>query len=178
MKKSSKKSPVSAVCSTLGTVILILVIVFCIPITLPRTFGYQVYSVISGSMEPAISTGSLVYIRTVEPEEVEVDEVIAYYGGRDTNAIITHRVVENRVVMGEFITKGDANETNDMNPVAYDDVIGKVTLSIPKLGSVAQLLTSLQGKIAAGSAILLAVILHILANVLNREKSVKENDET
>ena len=38
-------------------------------------------------------------------ERSDID--IAFYGGKDTNAIITHRVVENRVVMGEFITKGE-----------------------------------------------------------------------
>lgn len=121
-------------------------------------------------MEPAIPTGSLVYIKGMEAKDVQAEDVIAFYGGRDTNAIITHRVVENRVVMGEFITKGDANQTEDMNPVDYDALIGRVEWSIPKLGVLAQFLTSVEGKTAAASMIGLAVVLHILAMALDRRK--------
>lgn len=130
------------VCSALGTILLIVLIVGCLPLTVPRIFGYQLYTVISGSMEPEIPVGSLVYIKGMEPEDVEEKDVIAFYGGRDSNAIITHRVVENRVVMGEFITKGDANQTEDMNPVDYNEFIGRVELSIPAVGGIAQSLTS------------------------------------
>lgn len=130
--------------------------------------GGQIYTVVSGSMEPAIPVGSLVYVEGMEPEDVAVDDVIAFYGGRDANAIITHRVVENRVIMGEFITKGDANQTNDMNPVNYNEFIGKVEWSVPEVGVIAQILTSREGKIAAASMIGLAVVLHIIASLLDR----------
>jgi len=118
--KKTKKSPVAAACSALGTALLILLIVICLPLTVPKAFHYHVYTVISGSMEPAIPTGSLVYIKEMEPKDVQVDDVIAFYGTKDAASIITHRVVENRVLMGEFITKGDANATKDMNPAPYD----------------------------------------------------------
>ena len=111
--KKTKKSPVAAACSALGTALLILLIVICLPLTVPKAFHYHVYTVISGSMEPAIPTGSLVYIKEMEPKDVQVDDVIAFYGTKDAASIITHRVVENRVLMGEFITKGDANATKD-----------------------------------------------------------------
>jgi signal peptidase len=48
--------------------------------------------------------------------------VIAFYKGR---AVVTHRVVENRKVSGEFITKGDANAEKDMEPVPYSALIGR-----------------------------------------------------
>ena len=57
------------------------------------------------------------YVRPEAPETVEETEVIAFYASADSAAVITHRVTENRVTMGEFITKGDANRTEDMNPV-------------------------------------------------------------
>ena len=152
------------ICSALGTALLIMLIVLCIPFTLPRFVEYQAYTVISGSMEPAIPVGSLVYIKEMEPENVLKGDIIAYYGGRDSNAIITHRVVENRVIMGEFITKGDANRTEDMNPVSYRNFIGRVEVSVPALGVAAQSLTGYEGKIAAGCLIGLAVVLHLLAS--------------
>ena len=168
--KRTKKSPVSAICSSLGTILLLVLILGCIPFTLPKLLNYQAYTVISGSMEPEIQTGSLVYIGQIEPQDVQVNDVIAFYGGRDSNAIITHRVVENRVVMGEFITKGDANQTNDMNPVSYDELIGRVELTIPKFGVVAQMLTGMQGKIAAACLIALAVVLHLIASMVDRKR--------
>jgi signal peptidase len=119
-------------------------------------------------MEPAIPTGSLVYIKVMEPENVRIGDDIAYYGDRDTNAIITHRVMENRVIMGEFITKGDANRTEDMNPASYDHFIGRVEVAIPQLGVWAQIMTSREGKIAAGCMIGFAVVLHLIATVLER----------
>lgn len=137
---------------------------------IPRIMGGQIYTVISGSMEPEIPVGSLVYVEGAHPENMEAGDVIAFYGGRDANAIITHRVVENRVIMGEFITKGDANQTNDMNPVDYDNFIGKVEWSLPEVGVIAQILTGREGKIAAGSMIGLAVILHIIAAGLEKKE--------
>ena len=169
-EKKMKKSPVSAICSSLGTILLVVLIVACVPFTLPKVLGYQAYTVISGSMEPEIEIGSLVYIGSVEPQDVGVEDVIAFYGGRDSNAIITHRVVENRVIMGEFITKGDANKTNDMNPVPYDELIGRVELTIPKFGVVAQVLSGAQGKIAAGCVIGVAILLHMIAAVVDKKK--------
>ena len=170
MKKRHKKSPVPAICSVLGTAILIFVILLCIPFTIPKIMGGQIYTVISGSMEPEIPVGSLVYVEGIAPEDVKENDVIAFYGGRDANAIITHRVVENRIIMGEFITKGDANQTNDMNPVQYENLLGRVEWSVPEVGVIAQMLTGIEGKIAAGSLIGLAVILHVIAAVLEKKE--------
>ena len=169
-KNRNRKSPVSALCSALGTVLLIVLILACIPFTLPKVLGYQAYTVISGSMEPSIPVGSLVYVKGVEPEVVESNAVIAFYGGHDADVIVTHRVVENQVSNRTFVTKGDANATKDMNPVSYVQFIGCVELSVPYVGMVAQFLTDLNGKIAAGSLIVLAVVLHMLAAVIEKKK--------
>ena len=167
-KKKNRKNPVAAFCSALGTLLLIVLVVACLPLTVPKVIGYQMYTVISGSMEPSIPTGSLVYIKGMEPQDVVDGDVIAFYGGHDSNAIITHRVVKNRVVMGEFITKGDANDKEDMNPIPYSNFLGRVELSLPVVGGLAQMLTSLEGKIAAATLIGLAVILHAIASILDR----------
>ena len=161
-----KKNPVGVFCSTLGTIVLVLLILVCVPLTVPRMLGYNIYTVVSGSMEPAIPVESLVYINHMEPEDVKEKDIIAFYGAVDGSSIITHRVVTNSTVMGEFITKGDANEENDMNPIPYSHFIGKVVLSVPKVGGLAQIFTSTTGKIAAACMIALAVVLHIIAAVI------------
>ncbi len=174
-REKKKKSPAAAVCSILGTVLLVIMVAACLPLTVPRVFGYHIYTVVSGSMEPAIPIGSLIYIEKNQPEDMKEKDIIAFYGGRDAAAIITHRVVENRVLMGEFITKGDANAAEDKNPIPYEDFIGKVRLSIPMVGGAAQVFTSTPGKITAGSLILLAVVLQALGSVLERRNAQKNS---
>ena len=147
--KKTKKSPVAAVCSALGTALLILLIVICLPLTVPKAFHYHVYTVISGSMEPAIPVGSLVYVQPGAPEDAGTDDVIAFYSSMDTGAIITHRVIKNDIVTGQIHTKGDANEKEDLYPVGYDYYIGKVVYSVPVLGRVLAFFVTFHGRIAA-----------------------------
>ncbi len=42
---------------------IVAVIILCSLLVLPEMIGFHMYHVISGSMEPAIPTGSLVYIK-------------------------------------------------------------------------------------------------------------------
>ena len=82
--------------------------------------------------------------------------------------------MENRIVMGEFITKGDANQKKDMNPIPYENFIGKVALNLPSLGYIAQIITSLEGKITAGAVIILAIGLQLTAFVVEKKKEGKK----
>lgn len=174
----NRNNKLPRVLSTLGTVILIVVILCCIPITVPRLFGYQIYNVISPSMTPAIPMGSLIYTSEVVPEEVAEDDVIAFYSGRDLGAIITHRVVQNKVVSGEIITKGDANDIADAEAVTYDQVLGIVVLHVPYIGNVFAVLTTIYGKIAIGCLIAFSVLLHLVADALHERSEKREINES
>lgn len=163
-----KGNPLGAVLRTLGTLLLLLLVAACLPLTVPRLFGYQIYAVISGSMEPALPIGSLVYIQGVEPAEVKEGDVIAFYGAGEGGAVVTHRVLENRTLMGEFVTKGDANPQEDLAPVPYARYIGTAAHSIPGVGALAEFLTGPKGKAAAGGVIAAAVALQLLASAAER----------
>lgn len=154
------------ICKIVGILCLVAVILVCLPLTLPRVFGYEVYTVVSGSMEPAIPVESLVYVQPGAPEDAEVDDVIAFYSSADTGAIITHRVIKNDIVTGQIHTKGDANEKEDLYPVEYEYYMGKVVYSVPVLGRVLAFFVTVWGKIAAGSLIGLAILLQIIGAVL------------
>ena len=164
-RKGRKVFP--ALCSMLGTLILLGVIAAFLPLTLPRLMGYEIYEVVSGSMEPEIPVGSAIYVKAAQPEEVEAGDVIAFSKG---SSVVTHRVEENRYVEGEFVTKGDANKEEDMEPVAYGSLIGRVERHIPALGIVMTLRASNTGKLYAALLALCGVLFHMLAGVLrNRE---------
>ncbi len=121
--------------------LLLLVLLAGVLPLLPVLLGYKAYAIVSGSMEPAILEGSVVYARCVEPESIRVGDIIVFYGGRNGEAVTTHRVVENRVSEREFITKGDANADNDMLPRPYESLIGRVELSVPFLGRLLSMLS-------------------------------------
>lgn len=159
---------VPALCNIFGTLILASVIALYLPITLAHARGYEVYNVVSGSMEPAIPVGSVIYVETLRAEDVAEGDVIAFHGG---SSVIAHRVVKNRVGEGEFITKGDANREEDMEPVPYNSVIGKVERHIPALGIVLTLLASNTGKLYAVLLAVCGVMFHMLAGILrDRER--------
>ena len=173
-KDKKRKTPAAALfLEAAGGILLAAVLLCCIPLTLPRLAGYEVYEVISGSMEPEIPTGSLVYVKWTEPEQIEAGDVIAFYGEKDTGAVITHRVVQNQVVSGQFITKGDANEKEDLAPVEYDRYMGKVTLALPRLGALLGRVVTVSGRIGAGCAVGVAALMLLAAGRL-RETGKEE----
>ena len=122
--------------------------VLTILLALPGLFGIHPLLVQSGSMEPEYAVGSVIYVKAAAPEEIGEGEIIAFMRN---SSVITHRVEENRFVEGEFITKGDANSKEDVMPVDYDSLIGKVTCHIPVLGILLSVLASGVGKLYAGA---------------------------
>lgn len=164
-KKRNKKQWAPAICRLLGSLILAMVIVVCAPLSAPRLFGYEMFTVVSGSMEPEIAVGSLTVVKPTEPAELQARDVVAYASG---DTVITHRVMENHVVEGELITKGDANADVDLSPIAYDSVIGKVVFVIPMLGTIGELISTIIGKIYVAGFILAAALFFVLASRLQK----------
>lgn len=143
-----------------GLSLMLGVIILSVPLAIPRIMGYEIFDVVSGSMDPAIPMDSVVYVQQVDPAEVQVDDVIAFYREDD---LVVHRVVANSTLMGEFDTKGDANEEKDPDPVPYDMLIGRVALHIPLLGKVMALYASDVGRIYLVMALACGVMLNFLA---------------
>ncbi|MGL4952493.1 MAG: signal peptidase I [Culicoidibacterales bacterium] len=96
-------------------------------------FPYQIFTVISGSMEPTIPTGSLIISYKGDTSALNVDDIIVFQPGEQR---VMHRIVgiEESKTAPQFITRGDANNTNDGNPVQAEDVLGKVIMFIPFIG--------------------------------------------
>ena len=123
---------------------MVTVILLMIPLTLPKIFGIKVYGVLTGSMEPSYSVGGVVYVIREDPEEIKVGDVITYGIGSGTDYVMTHRVVE--IQENYYITKGDANNSIDPEPVAKERLIGKVGFFLPGIARVADWVNSPNGK--------------------------------
>ncbi len=175
--RRQRRSTDGRVCSAAGILLIVAVILLCSLLVLPGMIGFHMYNVLSGSMEPAIPVGSLLYVRSGEPEDVEEKDIIAFYGSLEDSGIITHRVVKNNVVSGTFTTKGDANEKEDPAPVPYDNYIGRVALTVPYVGRVLTIMTSLEGKIAAACVVLLGVVLNLIGGRLGNREAYAGLDE-
>ncbi|MDO5710063.1 MAG: signal peptidase I, partial [Coriobacteriales bacterium] len=159
---------VPILCHIFGTMLIMAVFALTLPLSIPRLLGYEVFEVISGSMEPDIPVGSAIYVRAVDATDVQVDEVIAFH---DADAVIAHRVVENRTSQSEFVTKGDANNTEDSDPISYEALIGVVALHVPLVGSAMTLYASNVGKIYLMLTLACGVMLNILGDRIKRLQS-------
>ena len=147
--------------------ILLAVIAAFVPLTAPHLLGYEAYEVISGSMEPEISVGSIVYVKAAEAASIKEGAVIAFWSG---DSVVTHRVVENRFVEGEFVTRGDANEAEDPMPVEYERLIGEVVYHLPFLGAAMAWLSGTTGKVYAAILAACGIMFHMLAGSLRRQE--------
>lgn len=164
IKKRKNNGRIANICGIMGTALIVIVILLCSMLVVPGIFGIHMYHVISGSMEPAVRVGSLIYIHEGEPKDIEEDDIIAFYSSVEDGGIITHRVVKNNAVSGMFRTKGDANAKEDPNPIPYDNFIGRVVLTVPHMGRVLTILTSFYGKIAAVCVIILGALLNLTSS--------------
>lgn len=161
--------------STIGNIIFTIVMIFFLLVAFlavksrisgnpPSIFGYGIYFVKTGSMEPTISTGSLVVVKARDSEDIKAGDVITFKSEKTGN-LTTHRVME---VLAEdslsFRTKGDANNAEDPMAVNERDVLGVLVFSIPFLGYI---INFLQSNIAIIFIIIIFILL--LFKLLNRK---------
>ena len=94
--------------------------------------------VLTGSMEPAISTGDIIVTTPITRKEPQVGDVIAYQAKRfngENVAVFSHRIVSGDLQSG-FVVKGDANKSPDNQKPAAADILGVVIFVIPFLGNI------------------------------------------
>lgn len=162
-KRGGGKAIPALLCNVLGIMLILCVILLMLPPFMPKLLGIEVYNVVSGSMEPAIPVGSMVFIQPADPETIEDGEVIAFYSN---GVVVTHRVVENQRLAKRFVTKGDANELEDMNRLDYEYLLGRVVYHVPVLGDVTAHLTTPLGKIYLFAIILCGLLFNVIAGRL------------
>jgi signal peptidase len=104
----------------------------------PFVLGGRSFTVMSGSMEPAIHTGDLVVSEKISPAEAQVGDVVTFPDPTGADRLITHRLRSMQVRGGaaRAVTKGDANNTVERWSAPADGHIGRVMYRLPRLGYV------------------------------------------
>jgi signal peptidase I len=149
--------------------LLCLLVVTAVLMVVGFLTGWSTEVVLSGSMEPAISTGSVVVVSPVDVENIHVGDIISF---TSFQVKIIHRVAE---IQGSspifFVTKGDANRDTDFAMVPAQNVHGKVVLSIPFVGYLISFLKTIEG---IGAIILVIGLLYFGNGLLEEMRNKKK----
>ena len=163
----------------LTSVLVALVVLIAVALVGVRLLGFQVYTVLSGSMEPEYPVGSLIYVKEIDAHDLRVgDDITFRLGG---NTVVTHRITEIVPDAMEpqslwFRTKGLANESEDANPVPDSNILGKSMFTIPYLGYLAYYIQRPPGLYIAISVGAILLLLSFLPELFSKEG--REEDDT
>lgn len=133
----------------IGTgVVVALLLAVIVWFTLPLVLKWQPQVVLTGSMEPTLPLGSVVFVAPRAPEEVQVGDVLTFRHPERPKRLATHRVTQ--VLTREdgslaFKTLGDANEVEDPWQVPGENVIGTVVYYVPYMGYVTERVRTREG---------------------------------
>jgi signal peptidase len=175
--------------SKISTYVLVIVFVFTLYSTIssrlnggkPKIFGKEIMSVLSGSMEPGIKTGSIIGVVPVSPSQqgtFKSGDVITFKSAEDPNILITHRVVSIKGIGSslEYITKGDNNDSEDPKPIPSGNVVAKyVNFTIPYLGFFLAWVKTKIGiavvMIVPGAFLIISSIVSLFRSIMRMEES-------
>lgn len=171
--EKKRHKTVKTIWNVFTNIIVLIAVLLAIALVGIRLLGFQVFTVLSGSMEPTYHVGSLLYVKEVNDKELKPGDVITFM--MDENTVATHRIVE--VIADEkdpkilhYRTKGDANSTADGNTVHYRNVIGTPVFSIPYLGYFAEYIQHPPGMYVAISIGAVLLLLVFLPDLFNKEQ--------
>lgn len=138
----------------------------------PLLAGIRSMVVLSGSMEPEIQTGAVVYIQPAQ--SYNIGDIVTY--NTQDGMTVTHRIVGEQ--LGDegmlYTTKGDANSVNDSELIAQSQITGKTLFSIPYLGYAVNFLKTPQGLLFA---IILPTLIFISFELWAIKKEIEKNVE-
>lgn len=191
MSKKTKETtlPLHRILNIVGIILCIVLIpVLLVNVTLiiksftnrdevPKIGGYCPLIVLTGSMEPEISSGDLIIVRQTDAADVKEKDVIAFFDpDGNGQSILTHRVVSITQEDGRtaFVTKGDANHAEDRLPVPADQLVGTYVFRIPGMGNAAMFMQTTAGLIIC---VVLPLVLLVGYDVIRRRQFEKHSQQ-
>lgn len=163
------------ICGFLSGIILIVLALLAGILIIPKLMGYEEMAVLTGSMEPEYPVGSLIYVKETEPENLQVGDVITYRLSGDT--VVTHRIVEIDTEGQTVTTKGDANETNDGQPIPYASIVGKAEFKVPYLGFISMNIKTPKGILVICGVLVVIILLTFIPEIFSNEEEQSKKKE-
>jgi len=170
------------VCSTVLFVLLIITTITLVAMKFMgesyNFFGYNAYYVLTGSMEPEIMAGDIIFSKSVDDaSKLRVGDVITYRGevGAMKDKSITHKIIEIRDENGEliFVTQGVANPAADP-PITSEQIVSKMVFKSSLLGNVVSVVNSKAGFLMI---IILPLVVFLTSEVFSLVRTYKECKE-
>ena len=163
-----------SVCLIIASILVLLKVITTKQGEAPSIFGYSLFRVVTGSMEPQIPVDSLILVKREEASTLQVGDVISFYS-RDPSLlgeVNTHRIVEIHENEGSlsFTTKGDANNIVDRYDTREEDLLGKVVFSSASIGKFVRLLSN---PLVFFPFIILPLAILIIKNIIDSVKTAK-----
>ena len=144
-------------------IIYVLVIIYLL-LFIPSIFGYKPLIIESGSMEPILNVGGILYYKSIPLNNYKTNDILVY---KIPNHIVSHRIVNRNDYY--FITRGDRNNTNDSN-VYNNQVLGKSTnYCIPYIGYYADYIYHHK------YLLIITLFIVIIDYIVERRSNVKNN---
>ncbi|MCM3718508.1 signal peptidase I SipW [Fictibacillus phosphorivorans] len=141
----------------------------------PKIFGYQLKTVLSGSMEPTFKTGSIIAVKPLkDTSNLKKSDIVTFL--QQDQTMVTHRIIE-VIKNGEqtmYQTKGDNNKDVDGQPVLAQNVVAKYSdITVPYLGYFIDF-----AKSNKGTAMLLIIpgVLLLIYSAISILRALKELD--
>lgn len=123
---------------------------------LPTINGYGTLEVISGSMEPTIDVGDLIIVNT-KYDELKENDIITFYD--EKGSFVTHRIIE--IKDGEYITKGDNNNSEDQGTINKDDIVAKY---VTRLNGMGKLMAAFKNPITMIMILVIGILVCVLVS--------------
>lgn len=123
---------------------------------LPTINGYGTLEVISGSMEPTIDVGDLIIVNT-KYNELKENDIITFYD--EKGSFVTHRIIE--IEDGEYVTKGDNNNSEDQGTINNDDIVAKY---VTRLNGMGKLMAAFKNPITMIMILVIGILVCVLVS--------------
>ena len=149
---------------------------------IPSLCGYRFLKAVGGSMEPTITRGECIIIKSIPADEIKVGDIITFFS--DDPRILgypnTHRVVkvtENDDGYKEFVTKGDYNTTEDTVTAKEGKIIGKYVGDIWLSKTITKLFEILSNRTVYFIVMILPILLGLIVNIIDLIRIIMGADE-
>lgn len=171
----------NTICWVLIVILAITMVIFLttrIQGNTPTVFGYTIFRITTGSMEPELMIGDIILDKVVDDEtEISVGDVITFEGGGQFDGkLVTHKVIKapytdeygNEMLQ----THGIANEIDD-TPISISQVRAKMICRIPFIDTLYNLFLSPSGLLI----MILLIILVFIDEIINIVKILSGRNE-